>query len=49
MASTGELMVDGSSPTSVKLFFFCTFNQNINIIVDPPPPPTAGFLFCFSV
>ena len=47
MTSTGERMVDGSSPTSVKLFFFCTFNHNINITVDPPPPTTAGLCFLF--
>ena len=54
MTSTGERMVDGSSPTSVKLFFFCTFNHNINITVDPPPPPLLldcvfCLFFCFSV
>ena len=38
MTSTGERMFDGSIPTSVKLFFFCTFNHNINITVDPHHP-----------
>ena len=47
MTSTGERMVDGSSPTSLKLFFFCTFNHNINITVDPTPPPYCWIVVFF--